>query len=47
MAVYNGLPYLKMQLTSVLSELRPDDELIVVDDHSSDGSLASVACASG
>jgi len=40
MAVYNGLPYLAAQLASVLSELRPDDELVVVDDHSTDGSLS-------
>jgi hypothetical protein len=40
MAVYNGIPYLQTQMASVLSELRPQDELIVVDDHSTDGSLA-------
>ena len=39
MAVYNGLPFLAEQLASVLSELRAEDELVVVDDHSSDGSL--------
>lgn len=40
MAVYNGLPFLAEQLASVLSELRPEDELVIVDDHSTDGSLA-------
>ncbi|RZT95238.1 glycosyltransferase [Rivibacter subsaxonicus] len=40
MAVYNGLPYLREQMASVLRELRPEDELVVVDDHSTDGSLA-------
>lgn len=40
MAVYNGLPYLDVQLASILAELEPDDELIIVDDHSTDGSLA-------
>ncbi len=40
MAVYNGLPYLRQQMASVLRELRPEDELVVVDDHSTDGSLA-------
>jgi glycosyltransferase involved in cell wall biosynthesis len=39
MAVYNGLPYLRQQMASVLSELRPGDELIVLDDCSTDGSL--------
>jgi glycosyltransferase involved in cell wall biosynthesis len=39
MAVYNGLPFLEKQLASILSELRPEDELVIVDDHSTDGSL--------
>ncbi len=30
MAVYNGLPYLHEQLASVLRELRPEDELVIV-----------------
>lgn len=40
MAVYNGLPYLHEQLASILRELQPQDELVVVDDCSTDGSLA-------
>jgi glycosyltransferase involved in cell wall biosynthesis len=40
MAVYNGLPYLREQMASVLRELRLEDELVVVDDRSTDGSLA-------
>lgn len=39
MAVYNGLPFLHEQMASVLAELRPDDELVIVDDRSTDGSL--------
>lgn len=40
MATYNGQRYLKEQIDSVLSELRPGDELIVVDDASTDGTAA-------
>lgn len=39
MATYNGEQYLKEQIDSVLAELKPGDELIVVDDASSDGTL--------
>lgn len=39
MATYNGKPYLAEQLSSVLAELLPDDELIIVDDGSQDGTL--------
>jgi glycosyltransferase involved in cell wall biosynthesis len=39
MATYNGKPYLAEQLSSVLAELLPDDELIIIDDHSQDGTL--------
>jgi glycosyltransferase involved in cell wall biosynthesis len=39
MATYNGMPYLSEQLRSVLAQLLPDDELIIVDDGSQDGSL--------
>ncbi len=37
MATYNGKPYLAEQLSSVLAEMLPDDELIIVDDASQDG----------
>lgn len=40
MAVYNGQRFLREQVDSVLDELLPGDELIVVDDASTDGSLA-------
>jgi len=39
MATYNGEAYLSEQLQSVFSELLPDDELIIVDDGSLDGTL--------
>lgn len=39
MAVYNGLAYLPAQMVSLLEDLEPSDELIVVDDASSDGSF--------
>jgi glycosyltransferase involved in cell wall biosynthesis len=37
MATYNGKPYLAEQLQSVLGQLLPGDELIIVDDGSRDG----------
>lgn len=40
MAVYNGRAFLNKQLESVLIGLTPGDELIVIDDASTDGSLA-------
>lgn len=38
MAVFNGRKFLPFQIASVLSQLEPQDELIVIDDTSSDGS---------
>lgn len=38
MAVYNGEEYLPEQLGSILIQLQQDDELIIVDDASDDGS---------
>jgi glycosyltransferase involved in cell wall biosynthesis len=38
MAVYNGMRYLSAQIDSILSELGVDDELVVIDDASDDGS---------
>ena len=40
MATYNGQAYLKEQVASILAQLGPDDELIVVDDASQDGTVA-------
>lgn len=42
MAVYNGRKYLAEQVESVLSQLEAEDELVVVDDASSDGSASLV-----
>lgn len=39
-AVYNGRRYLPAQLASVLAELKPQDEVVVIDDASTDDSLA-------
>jgi glycosyltransferase involved in cell wall biosynthesis len=43
MAVYNGATFLASQVQSILQQLRPDDELIVVDDASNDDSSAILA----
>ncbi len=40
MATYNGVPYLTEQLDSILSQLSAADELVVVDDGSTDGTRA-------
>lgn len=40
MAVYNGQRYLKEQLDSIFAQSRPVDELVIVDDGSSDESMA-------
>lgn len=42
MAVYNGSWWLRPQLSSILAELHPDDEVVVVDDASSDDSVTIV-----
>jgi glycosyltransferase involved in cell wall biosynthesis len=39
MAVYNGATFLKQQVESILAQLRPQDELIAVDDGSRDDSV--------
>jgi len=43
MAAYNGARHIKEQIVSILTELGPNDELIVVDDCSSDGTPGIVA----
>lgn len=40
MATYNGEAYLAAQLDSILAELEPQDDLVIVDDASSDGTVA-------
>ena len=39
MAVYNGAQYLQQQLDSILNQTLPADEIILVDDGSTDGSI--------
>lgn len=39
MATYNGERYLKEQVDSIVRQLGPDDELVVVDDASHDGTV--------
>ena len=39
MATYNGAAYIERQLRSILCQLAPADEVILVDDHSSDATL--------
>lgn len=43
MAVYNGERFLAAQVASVMAELHPDDELLVIDDASTDGSARWLA----
>jgi glycosyltransferase involved in cell wall biosynthesis len=40
MATYNGAAHVAEQLTSILAQLGPDDDVVVVDDASTDGTLA-------
>lgn len=42
MATYNGQAYVEAQLKSILEELTPDDEVVIVDDASTDGTVAAV-----
>ncbi|MEK5777350.1 glycosyltransferase, partial [Acinetobacter nosocomialis] len=39
LATYNGEKYIVEQLTSILSQLSPTDEVIISDDHSTDETL--------
>jgi glycosyltransferase involved in cell wall biosynthesis len=40
MATFNGCRFLPVQIASVLSQLAPEDELVVIDDASSDDTVA-------
>ncbi|HJW00489.1 MAG TPA: glycosyltransferase family 2 protein [Arthrobacter sp.] len=42
MATYNGSRYIEEQLESILRQLGPDDEVVIVDDASSDGTVDSI-----
>lgn len=39
MATYNGAKFVKVQIDSILCQIAPDDELIISDDGSTDGTL--------
>lgn len=42
-ATYNGLPFLPEQMESILRELKGDDEIVIVDDQSTDGTWGYLA----
>jgi glycosyltransferase involved in cell wall biosynthesis len=42
MATYNGEKYIRSQLDSILHQLAPDDELVVSDDSSTDGTVGII-----
>ncbi len=42
MATYNGATYIHQQITSILSQFHDEDELIISDDSSTDGTLACI-----
>lgn len=41
-ATYNGEEFLKMQISSILPQLKPTDEVIISDDNSTDGTIAII-----
>lgn len=43
MAAYNGERFIEEQVLSILAQLGPDDELVIVDDASADGTVAVVS----
>lgn len=43
MATYNGERFLREQLTSIIPQLEPQDELVISDDSSTDGTVAILA----
>ena len=43
MAAYNGGPFVEAQLQSILSQLTPEDEVVIVDDGSTDDTLQRIA----
>lgn len=42
MATFNGERYVEAQLRSILDQLQPQDEVVIVDDASSDGTVARI-----
>jgi glycosyltransferase involved in cell wall biosynthesis len=43
MATYNGARFVREQLASILDQLGPEDEIVVVDDASTDDTLAEIS----
>jgi GT2 family glycosyltransferase len=43
MAAYNGGDYVEPQLRSILAQLKPTDEIVIVDDGSTDGTVERIA----
>lgn len=39
MAAYQGMPYIRQQLSSILIQLSPDDEIVISDNGSTDGTM--------
>jgi len=42
MAAYNAGPFLEAQMRSILSQLKPEDEVVIVDDGSTDGTESRI-----
>lgn len=42
MATYNGATFVRRQLDSILAQLAPDDEVVIVDDCSTDATLETI-----
>ena len=42
MASYNGMPYIKEQISSIVSQLAADDELVISDNGSTDGTAGFI-----
>lgn len=42
MAAYNGARFIEAQIASILSQLAPDDEIVIVDDGSQDDTVARI-----
>ena len=43
LATYQGEPFISEQLESILAQLGPDDEVVISDDASTDGTLEAIA----
>ena len=43
MAAYNGEPFVEAQVRSILPQLKPTDEVVIVDDRSTDATVARIA----